>query len=77
MHRDRATLETIQELQWECLEHSPHSPNLAPSDLSLFDPPKKKKNTLVANVLLMTEVEREVQKWPRQQSKDVYAVGLK
>jgi histone-lysine N-methyltransferase SETMAR len=39
-HTARATQERIQELQWEFLEHSPYSPDLAPSDFHLFGPLK-------------------------------------
>jgi hypothetical protein len=48
----RATHERIQELQWELLEHLPYSLDLALSDIHLSGP---LKNTLVANVLLMTK----------------------
>jgi histone-lysine N-methyltransferase SETMAR len=37
-HTARATQERIQELQWELLEHPPYSPDLAPSDFSVFGP---------------------------------------
>jgi histone-lysine N-methyltransferase SETMAR len=48
-HTARATQERIQELQWELLEHTPYSPDLAPSDFYLFGP---LKITLVSNVSL-------------------------
>jgi histone-lysine N-methyltransferase SETMAR len=40
-HTARATEERIQELQWECLEHRPYSPDLAPNGFHLFVPLKK------------------------------------
>jgi histone-lysine N-methyltransferase SETMAR len=39
-HTARETQERIQELQWELLQHPPHSPDLAPSDFLLFGPLK-------------------------------------
>jgi histone-lysine N-methyltransferase SETMAR len=39
-HTAPATLERLQELQWEVLERSPYSPDLARSDFHLFGPPK-------------------------------------
>jgi histone-lysine N-methyltransferase SETMAR len=51
-HTARATQESIQELQWELLQHPPYSPDLAPSNFHLFGPLKP---TLMANVLLMTK----------------------
>jgi histone-lysine N-methyltransferase SETMAR len=66
-HRARATQKRIQELHRELLEHLPYSPDLASSDFYLFGP---LKTTLVANFADDEEVEMEVQKWLRQQSKD-------
>jgi histone-lysine N-methyltransferase SETMAR len=40
-HTARANLESIQELQWELLEHPPYNPDLAPSDFHPFGPLKK------------------------------------
>jgi hypothetical protein len=51
-HTARVTQERIQELQWGLLEHPPYIPDLVPSDFNLFGPVK---NTLVANVSLMTK----------------------
>jgi hypothetical protein len=49
-HTARATQDRIKKLQWELLEHSPYSLDLAPSEFHLFG---LLKTTLVANVLLM------------------------
>jgi hypothetical protein len=66
--------ERIQEPQWELLEHPPYIPDLAPSDFHLFG---LLKNHLGGSHFTDDkEVETEVQKWLRQQSKDFYAVGF-
>jgi histone-lysine N-methyltransferase SETMAR len=63
----RATQEIIQELQWELLEHPPYSPDLVPSDFHLFGPLKKLHGG--KRFADDEEVETEVRKWVRQQSK--------
>jgi hypothetical protein len=64
----------MQEQQWEILEHSPYSPDLAPSDFHLFGP---LKHHLSAEHFPDDEaVEREVTAWFRQQPKEFYAAGL-
>jgi histone-lysine N-methyltransferase SETMAR len=73
-HRARATQVRIQELQWELLEHPPYSLDLAPSDFHLFGSPK---NCLGGKCVTDDkEVQMEVQKWLRQQSKDFRAAGF-
>jgi hypothetical protein len=65
---------TIQGLQWELLEHPPYCLDLAPSDFHLFGP---LKNHLGGRHFTDDEeVGTEVQKWLRQQSKDLYAAGF-
>jgi hypothetical protein len=39
-HMAHLTINTIQQLNWEVLEHPAHSPDLAPSDFLLFGPLK-------------------------------------
>jgi histone-lysine N-methyltransferase SETMAR len=73
-HTARATQKRIQELQWELLEHPPYSPDLAPSDFHLFG---LLKHHLGGKCFADDEeVEMEVRKWLRQQSKDFYAAGF-
>ena len=36
-HTARSTVVTIQDLSFECLPHSPYSPDLAPSDFMFLD----------------------------------------
>jgi histone-lysine N-methyltransferase SETMAR len=69
----RATQERIQELQWELLEHPPHSPDLATTDFHLFGP---LKNHLDSNRFADQEVKTEVRKWLKQQSKDFHVEGF-
>jgi histone-lysine N-methyltransferase SETMAR len=62
----------IEELQWELLEYPIYSSDLAPSDFHLFCP---LKNHLVGKGFADEEVETEVWKWLRQQSKDFWAAA--
>jgi histone-lysine N-methyltransferase SETMAR len=74
LHTARVTQKGIQELQWELLEHLPYSPDLAHNDPLLFRP---HKNHLAGKRFAdEEEVETEVRKWLRQQSKDFYATVL-
>jgi histone-lysine N-methyltransferase SETMAR len=57
----------IRELQWEFLEHSPYSPELAPSDFHLFGP---LTNHFGGKCFADDEeIETKVWKWLRQESK--------
>ena len=47
-HRARQTVQKIEEMGWELLQHLPYSPDLAPSDFHLFEP---LKNLLEASSL--------------------------
>ena len=40
-HRACQTVEKIEEMGWELLQHLPYSPDLAPSDFHLFEPLKE------------------------------------
>jgi histone-lysine N-methyltransferase SETMAR len=72
-HTAQATQDRLQELQWELLEHPPYSPDLAPSDFHLFSLPKSHLGGKPFSG--DEEVETEVRKWLRQQSKDFSAAG--
>jgi hypothetical protein len=55
-------------------QHPPYRPDFAPSDFHLFGQPK---NYLGGKRFADDEeVETEVRKWLRKQSKDFYAVGF-
>jgi hypothetical protein len=69
-HIARAAHERIQELQWTLLEHPLYGPELASSDFHL-------KTHLDGKCFADDEeVETEVRKWLRQQSKDFYVAGF-
>jgi histone-lysine N-methyltransferase SETMAR len=68
------TQERIQELQWKLPEHSPYSPDLAPSGFHLFGPLKSHLGG--RRPADEEEVETEVRKWRRQQSKDFFAASF-
>jgi histone-lysine N-methyltransferase SETMAR len=70
-HTARATHERIQEPQWGLLEHPLCSPDLVSSDFHLL-----KHNLSGKRFADDEEVETEVQKWLRQQSKDFCAAGF-
>jgi histone-lysine N-methyltransferase SETMAR len=73
-HTARALQERIQELQWELFEHLPYSPDLAPSVFHLFG---LLQNHLGGKCFTDNEeVEMEVLKWLRQQSKYLHAAGF-
>jgi hypothetical protein len=72
-HTARTTQKRTQDLQWELLEHLPHSLDLAPSDFQLFGPLKKRLGG--KRFPDDEKVEKKVWKWLRQQSKDFYAAG--
>jgi histone-lysine N-methyltransferase SETMAR len=73
-HTARATQERIQELQQELPKHPPYTADLAPSDFHLFG--LLKNNLGGERFTDDAEVEMEVRKWLRQQSKDFYVAGF-
>ena len=73
-HRDRQTVEKIEEMCWELLQHPPYSPDLAPSDFHLFGPLKE---SLVGIKFENNEdVQQYVLKFLRAADKDFYAAGF-
>jgi hypothetical protein len=74
LHTAWAIQERIKKLQWKLLEYLPYRLDLAPSDFNLF---ALLKNHLGCKRFADgKEVETELWKWLRQQSKDFYAVGF-
>jgi histone-lysine N-methyltransferase SETMAR len=73
-HTAQTTQKRIQELQWELLEHPPYSLDLVPSEYHPFGP----LSTTFGGKRFADdeEVETEVWKWLRQQSKDLYTAGF-
>jgi histone-lysine N-methyltransferase SETMAR len=73
-HTAQAIQERIQELQWELVEHLPCSLDLVLSDVHLSG---VLKSQLGGRYFTDDEeVEMEVQKWLRQQLRDLYAAGF-
>jgi histone-lysine N-methyltransferase SETMAR len=73
-HTARTTQGRIRELQWELLKHPPYSSDLVPNDFHLSGP---LKTHLGGKRFADDEqVETEVRKWLRQQSKDFCAAGF-
>jgi histone-lysine N-methyltransferase SETMAR len=73
-HTGQAIQENIQELQWELPKHQPYSPDLDPSDFHLFELPENHRGD--KRFADDEEVETELRKWLRQQSRDFYAAGF-
>ena len=73
-HTAAGTLAKIEDLGWKLLTHSPHSPDLAPSDFHLFGPLKESMREI--HFLTNEEVKAAVSKWLRTQSTEFYAKGI-
>jgi histone-lysine N-methyltransferase SETMAR len=73
-HTASATQEIIQELQREVLEYAPYRSTLALTDFHLFGP--RKEHLGGKRYTDDEEVETELRKWLRQQSKDFCAAGV-
>ncbi|XP_067947100.1 histone-lysine N-methyltransferase SETMAR-like [Watersipora subatra] len=74
-HTATRTIETINQLGWELLDHPPYSPNLAPSDYHLFG--ALKSYTRGIHMETHDEVKATVSEWSRRQSAEFYADGIK
>jgi transposase len=68
-HTTRANKDTIQDRQWELLEHPPYNPDLVPSDFHLFG--SLKKHLGDKRLADDEEIKTGVRRWLRQQSKDI------
>ena len=73
-HTARSTVATIQDLSFECLPHTPYSPDLAPSDFHVFGPFKE----AVGGKSLRSdeEVQQTVHEWLRSQPKEYFSRGI-
>ena len=60
-HTAHATVKLLERWGWEILEHSPYSPDLAPSDIHLFS--NMKKHLHVKRFKSHDDVKQEVQTW--------------
>jgi len=70
-----ATQKTLAYLGFQCLDHPPYSPDLAPSDYHLF-PGLKKKQLKGCHFSSGTEVNAAAETWLDRQLSDVFLSGL-
>ena len=74
-HTANKTVETINQLGFEVLEHPAYSPDLAPSNYDLFGP---LKNALQDHRFSTEkEVQEAVHKWLRDQPKTFFLEGIR
>lgn len=74
-HTAAHTVETLQRLNFEVLDHPPYSPDLAPSDFHLFGP---LKDALRGHRFLTDQsVKDAVHSWLVSQSKTFYSEGIR
>jgi histone-lysine N-methyltransferase SETMAR len=72
-HTVAATVETVQQLGFERLQHPPYSPDLAPSDYHIFGPLKEalRSRRFTSN----EEVKEAMHTWLREQPKS-FSTGI-
>jgi histone-lysine N-methyltransferase SETMAR len=68
------TMNLLNTWNWEILTHTPHSPDLAPSDFHLF--PKLKKHLRRLRFQTDEDVQQEVKRWLRLQHASFYLQGF-
>ena len=72
-HTAAATVETVQQLGFELLQHPPYSPDLAPSDYHIFSPLKEALRG--RRFASDEEVKEAVHTWLREQPKN-FSAGI-
>jgi len=72
--RARQTVEKIEVMGWELLQHPPYSPDLVPSDFHLFGPQKDSLGGIKFEN--DEDVQQHVVKFLRVANKDFYATGF-
>jgi len=70
----RSTVETIQDLSFECLPHSPYSADLATSDFYMFGPLKEAMGG--KSFRSDEKVQQAVHKWLGSQPKHFFSRGI-
>jgi len=73
-HTAAATVETVQQLGFELLQHPPYSPDLAPSDYHIFGPLKEALRG--RRFASDEEVKEAVHTWLREQPKSFFSAGI-
>jgi len=66
-HTAHSTVATIQDLSFECLQHPPYLPDIAPSDFHVFGPLKEAMGG--KSFRSDEEVQQAVREWLRSQPK--------
>ncbi|GFW53548.1 mariner Mos1 transposase [Trichonephila clavipes] len=74
LHSTTATQNHIATLGWECLQHPPYNPDLAPNDFHLY--PSLKKNLTGRRFGSNAEVKQAVKRFFRMQSPEFFLEGL-
>jgi len=74
-HTSARSVETLKKLNFEVLEHSPYSADLAPSDYHLFGPPKQVLRD--RRITTDRQVKETVHAWLVSQHKTFYSEGIK
>ena len=73
-HTAAATVETVQQLGFELLQHPPYSPDLAPNDYHIFSPLKEALR--VRRFASNEEVKEAVHTWLQEQPKSIFSAGI-
>jgi len=73
-HTAAATVETVQQLGFELLQHPPYSPDLAPSDYHIFGALKEALRS--RRFASDEEVKEAVHTWLREQPKSFFSAGI-
>ena len=74
-HSAAKTVETLQDLRFEVLEHPPYSPDLAPSDFHLFGPLKEALRG--RRFSTDEEVKEAVHEWLGSMPESFFSEGIK
>ena len=73
-HMAARTMDSIQKLKWNVLQHPPYSPELAPSDYHLLGPLKEH---LGGKMFRNNDVIQDVQEWLHWQPKDFFLSDIR
>lgn len=73
-HCSHQTIEKIQRLKFELINHAPYSPDLAPSDFHLF--PKMKEDLRGVRFASDEDVKNAVAEWLRKKDKEFFSTGF-
>jgi histone-lysine N-methyltransferase SETMAR len=74
-HTANLTVETVSQLGFELMEHPPYSPDLSPSDFSMFGPMKEALRGRIFSSY--EEIIGAVQNWLKTHPKNLFSDGIK